>query len=255
VSVLAKWEVLRTSFRALGGWETTRAALAQLLAYKPERDDEFDRRFRTDTSGSISVGSLDIEDAGARRAAVFYVSAPIRLTRYMLAELEIDYGEFDFVDFGCGKGRVLMVASEFPFRSVRGVEISRALCDIAEKNLRVFRSPRQRCFDLEVRCMDARDCPLPQGNTVFHLYHPFQLEVLRPVLQNIAGAFRASRKRALVVYLWSAVPSLFPVFQEYGFERLRHARTANPRYQFAFFSFAPASTAGGAIGNARSVVV
>ena len=32
-----------------------------------------------------------------------------------------------FVDFGCGKGRALLIASEYNFKSVRGVEFAHEL--------------------------------------------------------------------------------------------------------------------------------
>jgi tRNA1(Val) A37 N6-methylase TrmN6 len=35
-----------------------------------------------------------------------------------------DHNQYAFVDLGCGKGRALMVASEFSFARLVGVEIS-----------------------------------------------------------------------------------------------------------------------------------
>ncbi|MGD0348732.1 MAG: class I SAM-dependent methyltransferase [Verrucomicrobiota bacterium] len=237
MSITKKLRILASSSRVLGVWETSRAALAHLLTYKPDKDYSFDHKYGTDTASTVSVEDLHIADEEAKQAAVFYVSAPARLIRYMFTTLGINYNEFDVVDFGCGKGRVLMVASEFPFRSITGIEISRMLCNVAEENIRKFHSPRLKCSRFEVRCLDARNYHPTGEDTVFHFYHPFQAELLKHVLASISTRHRATGKRAVILYTWTAVESLFPLFRRQGFELLSYTQTANPRYQFATFAF------------------
>jgi SAM-dependent methyltransferase len=43
-----------------------------------------------------------------------------------------------FIDLGCGEGRALVIASEFPFRAIVGVELSPALCATATANAAVI---------------------------------------------------------------------------------------------------------------------
>jgi trans-aconitate methyltransferase len=43
-----------------------------------------------------------------------------------------------FVDVGCGKGRILLLAVEHGLNRVVGIEISPTLCKIAEKNIAGF---------------------------------------------------------------------------------------------------------------------
>jgi methylase of polypeptide subunit release factors len=40
-----------------------------------------------------------------------------------------------FVDFGCGKGRVLYLACRHPFKEVIGVDLSPAVVEAARRNL------------------------------------------------------------------------------------------------------------------------
>ena len=47
---------------------------------------------------------------------------------------------YALVDLGCGKGRVLAVASELPFRRVVGVELSPILARAARRNARCWRA-------------------------------------------------------------------------------------------------------------------
>jgi predicted RNA methylase len=59
----------------------------------------------------------------------------------LLRNIGEDLHRFSFVDFGSGKGRVLLVASHYPFREVVGVEFSPELQKIAEGNIRSTKAP------------------------------------------------------------------------------------------------------------------
>ena len=54
-----------------------------------------------------------------------------------------------FVEFGCGKGRVVHQAARRPFRRVVGVEISPVLAEAARSGL-AARSHQHRCRDVEI---------------------------------------------------------------------------------------------------------
>ena len=63
----------------------------------------------------------------------------------MLRALDIDYSDFVFVDYGSGKGRTLLVAAEFPFKKIVGVEIAQELHAIAGKNVDQYRGNNRKC--------------------------------------------------------------------------------------------------------------
>jgi len=46
-----------------------------------------------------------------------------------------DFHDFIFIDLGSGKGRTLLMASDYPFRRIVGVELLLALHQIAQENL------------------------------------------------------------------------------------------------------------------------
>ena len=75
----------------------------------------------------------------------------------MMAALPIDFHQFTFIDIGSGKGRTLLMASEFPFRRILGVEILPELDRAARENIQAYKSPMQRCAKIESVCADARD--------------------------------------------------------------------------------------------------
>jgi hypothetical protein len=90
-----------------------------MLEYKPSRlrwrrrDKEFDRRFGVDTAGTIPLSALDVEDANWEFGFAYEPTDP-KFFKAIVGELPIQFEEFTFVDVGSGKGRVLLLAAEFP---------------------------------------------------------------------------------------------------------------------------------------------
>src|SRR6266496_57342 len=60
----------------------------------------------------------------------------------------LNFRDFTFLDLGSGKGRTLLMASDYPFRRVVGVELLPALHGIAVRNLAQYKSESQKCFAL-----------------------------------------------------------------------------------------------------------
>src|SRR3984893_15884987 len=75
-------------------------------------------------------------------------------------------GDFTFVDLGSGKGRTLLMASDYPFRRIVGVELIPVLHQGAQENLAKYRGESQKCFALESICGDATEFPFPNEPTV-----------------------------------------------------------------------------------------
>src|SRR5688572_18369938 len=105
-----------------------------LIGYFNWRDGRIDRRFGIDTRGTITnLDSLGIKGA-ARKEATFY--EPVQEDTFLdiVAVAGIDPHQYDFIDFGSGKGRALVLAAEAGFRKAVGVEISPPLHEVAIRN-------------------------------------------------------------------------------------------------------------------------
>src|ERR1700720_4110481 len=57
-----------------------------------------------------------------------------------LQQAGLDFRDFTFIDLGSGKGRTLMMASDYPFRRIMGVELLPALHQAAQDNLSKYRT-------------------------------------------------------------------------------------------------------------------
>jgi len=62
----------------------------------------------------------------------------------VLSRLPRRYQDYTFVDFGSGKGKVVLLAPRLPFRKVIGLEFAQQLIAVAQRNIRSFRGPPQQ---------------------------------------------------------------------------------------------------------------
>ena len=115
-------------------------------------------------------------------------------------QTRIDYRDFLFVDLGSGKGRTLLMASDYPFRRILGVELLSSLHQIAQQNLRQYKSTSQKCFALESICGDATAFPFPHDPLVLYLFNPFPESGMRRVLANLQQSLRAQPRPVYVLY-------------------------------------------------------
>lgn len=162
----AKGALVRIKHRL--GWEIYRLPRLAWLYI----DRGFDRAYGVETSGFVHAEDADIS-AGLQTVARGYSPTPVPVLRSMLRTLAIDHSKYTFIDLGSGKGRALLLASEYPFKRIIGVELSQNLHKIAQNNIRIWNNSKQRCFDIESICMDARDFEFPHDPLVIFLFNPF----------------------------------------------------------------------------------
>jgi hypothetical protein len=163
-------------------------------------DAEYDWEHRVNTT-SAAVGWRE------RMLGVFhspYQPTEAVLFHEMLAALQeqtrVDFHDFIFIDLGSGKGRTLLMASDYPFRRIVGMELLPALHRAAQKNLSEYRSESQKCFALEAICADATEFDLPHEPTVLYLFNPFPESGLRRVIEKLEQSLRAHRRAVYVLY-------------------------------------------------------
>ena len=159
-------------------------------------DMEYDWEHRVNTT-SGTVGWRE------RLLGVFhspYQPTDPALFREMMASLPIDFREFTFVDLGSGKGRTLLMASEYPFRRIVGVEILLELDRAAAQNIREYKSTTQRCAEIETVCADAREYVPPEEPLVLYLFNPLPEAALREVIRRAEQSGTENPKPLWIVY-------------------------------------------------------
>jgi hypothetical protein len=178
----------------------------------------YDREMGVQTSRPVSAADLGVHpgkltDVSTGSRGAVYMPSPRWALTEMLSELNISYPEYTFVDLGSGMGRIVLMASEFHFRKVIGVEFSPELHQIAEANV-AARSKMTRTDAVELICQDAREYILPPGNCVVYMFNPFQGNVMTDVLTNLEQAFSKGRNDLYVLYF---NPVCRPLLDKAGF--------------------------------------
>ncbi len=166
----------------------------------------FDQQFGVETSGLLSGEDLlsgsrkDLYNAG-------YFGVAPSVFRQIVDRLHLDFEKYTFVDLGSGKGRALLIASEYPFRAIAGVELSPKLHSIAVANIASYRGP-QRCRDVRSIEADATEFPFPEGPLLIYLWNPFEAPVFNGVLANLEAALAREPREVYIVYIQPDLESL-----------------------------------------------
>jgi len=181
-------------WRIVAAWRRGGARTAARTAVGRLNDWLTDRWTGVSTSGLVPIETLIDDWNGCHD---YFPSCYAEL-RSVLASFSWDSQDV-FVDIGAGKGRALLVAGEYPFRSVIGVEISPTLCQTARSNL-ARNSSKLACRDVQVIEADASEWPIPDTATIFYLYNPMKGERLTRLFAAIAASLASAPRTLWIVY-------------------------------------------------------
>jgi SAM-dependent methyltransferase len=157
----------------------------------------FDWKHGVDTHGIIRLENLEINSASV---AVGRQYQPILVRHWneILRSLKVCDSDV-LVDFGCGKGRVLLLGAMSGFKNVIGVEFSPDLCSIARDNASKFRGIggcRIQVFE-----GDAGAYEISEEQTIFFFFNPFDNPILGKVVDNIRASVEECPRAASIVFL------------------------------------------------------
>ena len=129
---------------ALRGTLQAAGSLVELaLDYRPSRrrlrygDIDYDFDHGVNTSWAKPSLAIRLREVFTRGQ---YQPSEPELFHQILGALTLEHEKFTFLDLGSGQGRTLLMASEYPFRRIVGVEIIPELHAIAEQNIRRYRN-------------------------------------------------------------------------------------------------------------------
>ena len=191
-------------------WESTPAQRRRRYG-----DAEYDWDYRVDTT-SATVGWRE-RLIGQFHSA--YQPTEPALFKEMMASLKIDFQDFTFIDIGSGKGRVLLMAADYPFRRILGIELLPALHRVAQENLSAYKSDSQQCFALETVCGDAREFVFPAEPILLYLFNPLPELALIEVMANLENSLRQFPRVVYLLYhnpLLEHVLAKHPAFTKIG---------------------------------------
>lgn len=170
-----------------------------ILRYIPPWEDRLADRFfewwyGVSTAGEISSAALGHGHPDCHHYGPSHYRSVRRILRATGRHGPADV----LVDFGSGKGRILVVAATFPYGRIVGVEYVPALTAAARENI-ARAQPRLRCRHVEFVTTDAASWPIPDDATVLYFSNPFSGRILDEVLARIEESLtRAPRRISLI---------------------------------------------------------
>src|ERR1700753_1079276 len=159
-----------------------------------------DWRYNVKTHGDEDPRQLNVLGENVTHAGP-YIPTTFRSGRLMLRDLPIpDVSGYTFIDMGSGKGRMLLLAAELPFRRILGVEFSSDLDAVARNNVKTYQNRKQVCFQIEPVHVDATQFEFPPEPSLVYFYYPFDQFVMEPVIQNLNRSLQEHPRDVIVLY-------------------------------------------------------
>lgn len=193
--------------------------------YMIRQEIKGEKKYGISTTGSDEL--LHLEKMGIDTShATIYMPVSYLLLEEILAQLPnhtqqtTNNKQTHFLDIGCGKGRALCVAAHHGFTKVTGLDISRALCDMAKVNLQATKE-KIPALEYKVINNDAFYFDIPDDVEHIFFFNPFDEIVMTAVVNNIMESLRCHRRRIYILYV---NPLHKDVFLKAGFKETWHSK-------------------------------
>ena len=178
-----------------------------------------ERKYGIDTTGIEEIWQYDISTEDLSEAESYQPSSYYILEKLFL-HLPPEALRGSIIDFGCGKGRALVVAMAFGFKKLIGVEIIHELSRDAEQNL-LHNKVDKKDNEFSILNNRAQSIPIPDDSSVFLFFNPFKQQVMELVLQNILDSYKKNPRTLYVFYL---NPVYKKIFFDNKFRELYHVQ-------------------------------
>ena len=191
-------------------------------------DVEYDWDFRVDTTSATVdwrdrlLGLFHSPYQPTEPALFHEMLASLMRASATLSSARLDFREFTFIDMGSGKGRALLMAADYPFRCVLGIELLAELHRLAKENIGKYKSELQQCFAIDCVLGDGGEFAFPAEPTVLYLFNPLPESGLVRMMNHLEHSLREHPRVVFVLY---HNPQLEPVItQNAKFEKIAGTR-------------------------------
>jgi SAM-dependent methyltransferase len=160
----------------------------------------YDWRHGTDTHQECFLNTQGVTDVQALQGNDVYRPFWRKEFYDAIRALDVDLADYLFIDIGSGKGKLLLLASRFPFSRIVGVEYAPALHAIALNNIRQCFRNKAAPPDITSVNADAMTWELPARPAVYFLYNPFDLQTTRAFFARLDEHVARTRVPTFMIY-------------------------------------------------------
>lgn len=208
-----------------------------------ESTDDFDRKYGSRTGQIIEQIELpeQVSEDRIKYAARFHPS-PVKTVKQALEGLvnyQVHYPECAFIDIGSGLGRNLLLASQYGFKRIIGVEISSYLCEQALENIEKYNAVEKIKCAAEILNLDVLDFEFPPGNTVMYFWEPFTVAIQDKFIPRLEKHVAESPYQVTLIFLGTVFPGILQseYFKQVG--KYPHAAEKNNSFGVTYLQKIP----------------
>jgi predicted RNA methylase len=169
---------------------------------------------RLDRLKTISINSENVGHASIYQACNYYILE--KAFNY----LQSISANKTIVDFGCGKGRAMVVAAHYGFSDITGIDFAKAICNVAEQNIKKVKS-LYPTVKFNIICDDVVNYKVENNTNFFFFFNPFDEVVMLKVVKNILSSLKEKSRKIYIIYV---NPVHKEIFESAGFEEEYYER-------------------------------
>ena len=192
-----RWYYLLGKLRDKTGSARLTRMMARFEAATAQRSLAFDARHGVETHRRLDVR---VSEAPRDDAVWGYGAVNEDYFREIIRAIPLPLSRYAFVDIGSGKGAAVLLASEFPFRRLIGLELTAELIEIARANVRKFNASTGANLAPEWVHCDFFAWQLPDEPLLFFFNDPFPEQISFEAMVALEAAVAASHQPALLVF-------------------------------------------------------
>lgn len=150
----------------------------------------------------VKTGADEIDAIPDRKIFAIYGPTSYSVLENLFIKYPFEANDH-LVDFGCGKGRVLIMAAYYSCKKITGYELNAKRYDLLLKNIECFRNKFESDSTILTFNMNAEKVIIDDTTNKFFFFNPFHLKVYIRVFNEIQASLQRSRRD---VYLFLHSP-------------------------------------------------
>lgn len=159
------------------------------------REWRFDRKW-----GVKTIGYVPLPEESSP-SFVDYTPTPLKKFQEIMESVSPHLSSpVVFCDIGSGLGRVLLMAAEYSFRRIVGIEFNPEFSRTAQENVDRFLLAHGSSVEIDVVCSDAAKYVFPDEDALLYFYNPFKKDIMLTVLDNIRKSAVNTKQRYIIYY-------------------------------------------------------
>lgn len=142
------------------------------------------------------------------------VSNPLKFIQNSEVKLE----EYSFIDIGCGKGKVLLIASKYNFKNLIGYEINEKIFSILNKNINSLQIKNLMIIN------ESIDVEKIQNKSIVYFYNPFSENMTNSFFEKLST--NKNLKNLIIIYV---NPQYVNILNKYSWKKVYQKKVSTQK--------------------------